>query len=138
MSAKYACSEQHRDQFAVTLMCRVLTVSTTGYYAARQRPPSAREARDEQLRVAVRTAHAASRRRYGAPRVQAELQAQGEVVSRKRVARLMREDGLAARARAPSLRAHDGFRACGPDRGQPRGAAVRRGDDWRRRSRVGG
>lgn len=107
MSAKYACIEQHRRQFPVTLMCRVLTVSTTGNYAARQRPRSARQVRDEQLRVAVRTTHAASRRRYGAPRVQAELQAQGEVAGRKRAARLMREDGLAARPRRRFIRTTD-------------------------------
>lgn len=99
MSAKYACIAQHLGQYAITLMCRVLAVSTTGYYAAQHRPPSARRVRDEALRVAVRTAHAASRRRYGAPRVHAELQAQGEAVSRKRIARLMREDALVARPR---------------------------------------
>lgn len=52
---------------------------------------------DEQLRVHVRAAHRKSHRRYGAPRVHQELRAQGTRVARKRIARLMREDGLAAR-----------------------------------------
>ena len=97
MSAKYACITQHRSAFPVTLMCRVLTVSPSGYYAARQRPASAHAARDERLLVAIRVAHRQSRRRYGAPRIQQELLAEGTAVSRKRIARLMRTDGLRGR-----------------------------------------
>jgi transposase InsO family protein len=78
-------------------MCRVLTVSPSGYYAARQRAPSAHAARDEHVRVAIRVAHRQSRQRYGAPRIQQELCAAGLAVSRKRVARLMRADGLRGR-----------------------------------------
>lgn len=94
---KFACIVRHRGEFPVRLMCRVLTVSPSGFYAAQRRAPSARAVRDQTLRLKVRTAHAKSRRRYGAPRVHAELQAQGEPVSRKRIARLMREDGLVGR-----------------------------------------
>lgn len=79
------------------LMCRVLTVSPSGFYAAQRRAPSARAQRDQALRLKVRAAHTKSRRRYGAPRVHAELQAQGEPVAKKRIARLMREDGLVGR-----------------------------------------
>jgi transposase InsO family protein len=78
-------------------MCRVLAVSPAGFYAAQRRAPSARATRDQALRVKVREAHSRSRRRYGAPRVHAELQAQGERVGKKRVARLMRDDGIAGR-----------------------------------------
>ena len=78
-------------------MCRVLAVWPSGFYAAQRRAPSARAQRDQALRLQVRTAHTKSRRRYGAPRVHAELQAQGEHVAKKRVARLMREDGLVGR-----------------------------------------
>ena len=94
---KFACIAHHRGEFPVRLMCRVLAVSASGFYAAQRRAPSARAVRDQTLKLKVRTAHAKSRRRYGAPRVHAELQAQGEPVSRKRIARLMREDGLVGR-----------------------------------------
>jgi putative transposase len=91
---KYACIAEHRRAFPVTLMCRLLTVSPSGFYAAQRRAPSARAVRDAYLRVHVRTAHDRSDRTYGAPRVYRELKAQGHRVGRKRVARLMREDGL--------------------------------------------
>lgn len=107
MSAKYACIAAHADAFAITLMGRVLGVSATGYHAAQRRPPSARAQTDEALLVTIRTVHRRSRRRYGAPRVHAELQAAGHRVSRKRVARLMRADGLAARRRRRFVRTTD-------------------------------
>jgi len=91
---KYACIAAHRDRYPVRLLCRALGVSPTGFYAARRRAPSARARRDQVLRLHVRAAHAKSRRTYGAPRVHAELQALGMPVARKRVARLMREEGL--------------------------------------------
>jgi transposase InsO family protein len=78
-------------------MCRVLAVWPSGFYAAHRRAPSARARRDQALRLKVRAAHTQSRQRYGAPRVHAELQAQGEHVAKKRIARLMREDGLVGR-----------------------------------------
>lgn len=91
---KYACIQRHEGTFALTLMCRVLTVSRAGYYAWRQRPPSARARQDTQLRVAIRAIHGASQQRYGSPRIHRELMAQRWACSRKRVARLMRLDGL--------------------------------------------
>jgi transposase InsO family protein len=94
---KYACIAANAAVFPVALMCRVLTVSRAGYYAAPRRGPSARARRDTQLRVAIRVVHAASRQRYGSPRVYQTLQQQGERCSPKRVARLMRQDGLRAR-----------------------------------------
>ena len=99
---KYACIQQHRRDFPITLMCRVLSVSPAGFYAAQQRarperPLGPRAAREQALRLRVRAAHAESGRTYGAPRVHAELRAHGERVARKRVARLMREAGLVAR-----------------------------------------
>ena len=75
-------------------MCRALAVSPAGFYAAQHRPPSARAQADHRLRLAIRTAHAASRRRYGAPMIHAELRDLGLCCGRKRVARLMRLDGL--------------------------------------------
>ncbi len=80
-------------------MCRVLQISRSGYYASRSRPVSRQAQRRAQLRVAIRTAHAQSRRTYGSPRVQAALVATGERCSVNTVARLMREEGLQARRR---------------------------------------
>ena len=94
---RYAVIAQYRDEYPVRLMCRVLEVAPAGFYAAATRPPSAHAQRDGVLDVQVRAAFKASRRSYGAPRVHAELRAQGEQVGRKRVARLMREAALVAR-----------------------------------------
>jgi transposase InsO family protein len=94
---KYTCIARHRGEFAVRLMCRVLEVSPSGFYASVDRPPSARSQRDRQLTVHIRVAHERSGETYGAPRVLEELKADGELVGQKRVARLMREDGLVAR-----------------------------------------
>jgi len=74
-------------------------VSPSGFYDWRQRPESARTVRDRQLRVAIRASHEASHRHYGRPRVWKDLHEAGERVSEKRVGRLMREEGLRARAR---------------------------------------
>ena len=95
---RYACIARHVDEFEVRLMCEVLEVSPSGYYAWRKRPPSARALADERLLLNVRIAHAKSGRTYGAPRVQRELRDDGIRVGTKRVARLMRSDGLQGRA----------------------------------------
>ena len=80
-------------------MCQVLGMSTSGYYAWCRRSESAHAQRDRQLRVLVRASFAASKQRYGSPRIHEDLIEQHEMVSRKRVIRLMQEDGLVARAR---------------------------------------
>jgi putative transposase len=76
-----------------------MRVSRSGFYAWERRPESAHARRDRQLRVRVRASFTTSRGRYGSPRVHADLREAEERVSRKRVARLMREDGLRARGR---------------------------------------
>lgn len=96
---RYAVITRHRGEFDVRLMCRVLAVSPSGYYASRQRPPSWHALIDEVLMARVRIIHAESGETYGAPRVHQELQAEGLPASPKRVARLMRENGLVARPR---------------------------------------
>lgn len=96
---KYACMARHVDEFDVRLMCTVLGVSPSGYYASRTRSPCARAIADERLLLNVRIAHEKSDESYGAPRVQRELKDKGLSVGTKRVARLMREDGLVGRAR---------------------------------------
>ena len=110
MSDKYAAIQAHHGQYAVTLMCEALGVSESGYYDALARqsaPPSARAVAEERHRVHVRAVHRKSHGRYGVPRVHAELRAQGERVSRKRIARLMQEDGLVGRRRAKRVRTTD-------------------------------
>ena len=82
------------SSFSVPLMCRVLGVSKSGYYGWRVRPPSKRERIDATLTERIREIHQRSRRTYGYPRVHAELQAMGIRCGRKRVARLMRKEGL--------------------------------------------
>lgn len=84
----------HQAEHRVATMCRVLGVSTSGYYAWRSRPPSGRAGEDAVLRQQIEVIHAVSRGTYGAPRVHAELAAQERHVGRKRVARLMRAAGL--------------------------------------------
>ena len=81
--------------FPVATMARVLGVSKAGFYAWLHRPPSAHAVADAALLKRVRTVHATSRQTYGAPRVHAELRAGGERHGCKRIARLMREAGLA-------------------------------------------
>ena len=93
----YQFIAQHRHEYTITTMCRVLEVSVSGYYAWYKRVPSRHSREDAHLAERVKTAFQANRGVYGSPRVHAELQAQGISCGRKRVARLMREQGLAAR-----------------------------------------
>jgi putative transposase len=96
---KFAWIDAEKACFPVAAMCRVLGVSRTGLYAWRSRPESLHAQHERKLRVLVREAHEKSRKTYGSPRVHAELRAHGYKISRKRVARLMREGGIKARAR---------------------------------------
>ncbi len=111
-------------------MCRLLDVSTSGFYAWLKRKPSVRACRDGELRRSIRRIHAESYGTYGVPRIHAELAEEGTAIGRKRVARLMRVEGLkgvsrrrgtrttirSERARpAPDLVDRD-FSAEGPDR----------------------
>ncbi len=78
----------------VATMCRVFGVSESGYYAWRKRGPSARAQRDVGLVVAIRAAHERSDGSYGAPRILEDLREAGYRVGQKRVARLMRHEGV--------------------------------------------
>ena len=104
---KYACIARHRAEYPVRLMCRALTVSPAGFYAWRTRSPSAHAIADERLLLNVRVAFARNDGHYGAPRIQRELRDEGIRVAPKRVARLMRADGLVARPRRWSVRTTD-------------------------------
>ncbi len=79
------------------MMCEVLDVTRSGYYAWEKRPPSKHQLTDEELLVHIRDAFRRSRGTYGSPRIYAELKERGLNVGRHRVARLMRQDGLQAR-----------------------------------------
>lgn len=107
MSDKYAVIAAHRREFSVQLMCRVLLVSTSGFYGAMARGPSARAAADDRLLVQVRATFTTFRKRYGSPRVHQQLRIAGTRVSSKRVARVMRADGLVARPRRRGVRTTD-------------------------------
>jgi putative transposase len=96
---KFAFIAEENVAFPIAVLCRVLDVSPSGYYASRKRPASRRSLRNAELDTRIRAAHTASKGRYGSPRVHAELRENGEKVGRKRVARLMREGGLAGRMR---------------------------------------
>src|SRR3989442_12527911 len=104
---KFAFIAREKATFPIDLLCTVLGVSRAGFYAAQRRPVPAWRREDQQLAVHVAAAHAASRGRYGSPRVYRELQAQGHDVGRHRVARLMREQGLQARKKRRFQRTTD-------------------------------
>ena len=84
----------NQADYPITMMCRLLGVSTSGYYAWKARGPSARDRGDAELTEKIRQFHQASKGIYGAPKIHADLAEDGIRVSRKRVARLMREAGL--------------------------------------------
>jgi putative transposase len=96
---KFEFIEAEKASFPIAFMCTRLEVTTSGFYAWRKRPPSARALADGALLKEVRAIHAASGGRYGSPRVHRELAAKGLSASKHRVARLMRENGLRGKRR---------------------------------------
>lgn len=95
---RFAFIAAEKAAFTVRLLCRTLQVSRAGY-AWQARPPALRTQADARLGLEVAAIHAESRQRYGRQRGHTELRARGHRTSRKRVARLMRARGLAARRR---------------------------------------
>ena len=89
----------NQASYGIATMCRVLEVSTSGYYARQKRPPSARAHADAALSARIAAIHQRSRATYGTPRIHVELQEQGIRVGRKRVARLMCAAGLRGASR---------------------------------------
>lgn len=96
--------EAEKATHSVPMLCRLLGVSRSGYYAWRSRPPSERSRFDAVLSEKIETIHRNSRATYGAPRVHAELRAIGIRCGRKRVARLMRQAKLRGCARGKRIR----------------------------------
>ena len=96
---KFAFIEASKATIPVELHCNVLGVSRSGFYAWLKRPESAHAKQDRRLRVLCREAHERSRRTYGSPRIHRSLKRQGVPVSRKRVVRLMKIEGIAGKRR---------------------------------------
>ena len=94
----------HQAIVPITVLCRVVGVSESGFHAWRKREASARAQRDTELLTAIRASHVRSDGTYGAPRIREDLREAGYHVGQKRVARLMRRDGLAgvSRRRGPA------------------------------------
>jgi transposase InsO family protein len=98
---KFAFIAAEKAWAPVSVLCKMLEVSRSGFYASQERGPSVRAVEDEKLAVAVAVAHKVGRGAYGSPRVHEELKADGVAVSRKRVARIMSELGLEGRRKRP-------------------------------------
>ncbi len=91
---KFSFVQEHRGAFRVGMMCKVLKVSRSGYYAWRKRVPSRREIEDRSHARAIREVHRESRGTYGSPRIYRRLRMADIACSRHRVARIMRQEGL--------------------------------------------
>ena len=94
----------HQALFPIATMCRVLGVSSSGYYAWRKREPSERACDDARLTEKIKAIHKHSRGTYGAPRIHRDLRQNGVRVGCKRVARLMKAEGLAGVCRRKGTR----------------------------------
>jgi putative transposase len=116
----------------VSTLCRTLGVSRSGFYSWASRPPSARRREDQDLVERLRRVHQMSRGTYGAPRIHAELAAEGARHGRKRIARLMRQAGLegAHRRRFRRTTERDPLRAPAADLVDRRFAAERANGLW--------
>ena len=91
---RYACITRRRKQYPVDLMCQLLAVSRSGYYAWRSRPESQRAQDDRRLLAVIKRIHLASSGVYGSPRIWAELKEEDYRCGLHKVARLMRRAGL--------------------------------------------
>jgi putative transposase len=126
---RYSFIEAKKAVFGIARLCRALNVSRSGYYDWCSRLESQHEVEDTRLKLLVHEAYERGRRFYGSPRIHRALRKQGIRISRKRVIRLMQEDGLFGRARrrfkcttdsehenpvAPHVLARD-FRATAPN-----------------------
>jgi len=94
---RYRVIQEYDRRDPIRVMCRVLVVSTAGYYAWRSRPESVRSIQTRTLLSAIRVIHQESRETYGSPRIWDVLVKQGHRVGAHRVARLMRHGGIRAK-----------------------------------------
>ena len=91
---KYRCIDRRRVGYPIRMMCRLLSVSPSGYYGWRTRPQSSRGRENRKLTAEIRTIHAESDGTYGSPRMWDELNDRGFGCSLNRVSRLMRLAGI--------------------------------------------
>jgi putative transposase len=93
----FAWIEERRSEYPIAVLCRVLEVSRSGYYAWRTRPPSATTIRREERAAQIRVVHAERKERYGSPRMTVELQSRGVVCCVNTVAKVMKCQGIRAK-----------------------------------------
>jgi transposase InsO family protein len=96
---KFAFIDEEKATWPVGAMCDVLSVSRSGFYAWKTRPTSPRALEDAELVVDIKAAHKAGRGNYGSPRVFRALRKRGKRIGKKRVERLMRQEGIAGKKR---------------------------------------
>ena len=96
---KYGFISNHRSGLRVEKMCRALNISRSGYYAWAGRGPSRREQANQQLLLKIKKSYDDSRQTYGSPRITVDLRERGESCNKRRVARLMRTNGIAAKTK---------------------------------------
>jgi putative transposase len=94
---RFAFIDEEKAVWPVEVLCDVFGVSRSGYYAWKRRPEAPRATEDAELVVEIKAAYKTGRGAYGSPRVHRELRAKGRHVGRKRVDRLMRQEGIAGR-----------------------------------------
>ena len=108
---RFALIDAEKAEFPVRTMCRVLDVSESGFFSWKGRPASQRQ-RDDMIYLAhIRIAFELSNRTYGSPRMHRDLVDEGLSIGRRRTARLMRENGLAARQKRRFKRTTDSTHA---------------------------
>jgi len=93
----YRFIDEHKRRWPVRLLCAALAICPSGYYAWRQRSPSAQQQRHDALLVEIRAIHAEVKQRYGSPRLHAELNARGHACCVNTVAKLMRDNDIRAK-----------------------------------------
>jgi putative transposase len=103
----FARVDAEKAVWPIAIQCEALGVSRSGYYAWRGRPEAARTKTDAELVVEIKVAHKAGRGAYGSPRVHRELRANGRRVGKKRVERLMRQEGIFAKKKRRFRRTTD-------------------------------
>jgi putative transposase len=129
---RFAFIAEHRQQYPVTLLCKALDVSVSGYYGWCQREVSEHQREDARLSAEIQQIFLEHRQVYGSPRIHAVLKARGIQCSRKRVVRLMQQLGLSAghkRSRKPTTKSDPRAR-CAPNRLNREFAASEPNSKW--------
>jgi putative transposase len=96
---KFKFMKEHSKLFCIEKMAEVLEVGRSGYYEFIKRKPSSRQIDNQKLLEKIRAIHKDSRSIYGSPKIHAELKKQEETCSRKRVAKLMKQNNIQSKIR---------------------------------------